>query len=80
MLWTCGAQQPVGVWQNNNIVVVLRVLSYSDDDTMKENAKKQFNLMDHMALYGIGLAVLYWTLEALVHVMHADDISFIQSL
>jgi two-component system sensor histidine kinase/response regulator len=47
---------------------------------MKINPKQQFNLMDHMALFGIGLAVLYWVLEALVHVMLADGVSFIQRL
>jgi len=47
---------------------------------MKEDSKKQFNLMDHMALFGVGLAVLYWMLEGLVHVMLADDVSFIQRL
>ena len=47
---------------------------------MKATLKKQFNLMDHMALFGFGLAVLYWMLEALVHVMLADDVSFVQRL
>ena len=47
---------------------------------MKINPKQQFNLLDHMALFGIGLAVLYWVLEALVHVMLADGVSFIQRL
>jgi PAS domain S-box-containing protein len=47
---------------------------------MKEMHKKQFNLMDHMALFGVGLAVLYWILEALVHVMLADDVSFVERL
>ena len=47
---------------------------------MKNNSKKQFNLMDHMALFGVGLAVLYWVLEALVHIMLADGVSFVQRL
>ena len=47
---------------------------------MKEKPKKQFNLMDHMALFGVGLAVLYWMLEALVYVMLADDVTFVQRL
>ncbi|MCG6911908.1 MAG: response regulator [Deltaproteobacteria bacterium] len=47
---------------------------------MKNQSKKQFNLMDHMALFGLGLAVLYWMLEALVHVMLANDVSFTQRL
>ena len=47
---------------------------------MKIIPKQQFNLMDHMALFGVGLAVLYWVLEALVHVMLADGVSFIQRL
>jgi two-component system sensor histidine kinase/response regulator len=47
---------------------------------MKNNSKKQFNLMDHMALFGVGLAVLYWVLEALVHIMLADDVSFVRRL
>ena len=52
----------------------------SNDKMMEKEPNKQFNLMDHMALFGVGLAVLYWMLEALVHVMLADDVSFIQRL
>ncbi len=47
---------------------------------MKNKPQKQFNLMDHMALFGVGLAVLYWVLEALVHVMLAGGVSFWQRL
>ena len=47
---------------------------------MKSKSKKHFNLMDHMALFGVGLAILYWMLEALVHVMLADDVSLVQRL
>jgi PAS domain S-box-containing protein len=47
---------------------------------MRNKLKTQFNLMDHMALFGLGLAILYWVLEALVHAMLADDVSFAQRL
>ena len=80
MLCTGCGQQPVGVWRCNNRVVILRILSYTVDSMMKAASKKQFNLMDHMALFGFGLAVLYWILEALVSVMLAEDVSFVQRL
>ena len=36
--------------------------------------------MDHMALIGFGLAVLYWLLESLVYVMLHNDVAFIQRM
>jgi len=47
---------------------------------MEKPHNRSFNLMDHMALFGFGLAVLYWILEALVYIMLAEGISFTQRL
>ena len=43
-------------------------------------SKRQFNLMDHMALFGFGLAVLYWLLEALVYVLLSENAGFVERL
>jgi PAS domain S-box-containing protein len=45
---------------------------------MKPIFKKRIQLMDHMALIGFGLAILYWLIEALVYVMLNNDVGFFQ--
>jgi PAS domain S-box-containing protein len=45
---------------------------------MKFVLTKRIQFMDHMALIGIGLAVLYWLIESLVYVMLHSDVGFSQ--
>ncbi|MEJ2095916.1 MAG: response regulator [Deltaproteobacteria bacterium] len=40
--------------------------------------KKRYRLLDHMALIGFSLALLYWLLESLVYAMLFSDVSFFQ--
>jgi two-component system sensor histidine kinase/response regulator len=47
---------------------------------MKIYFKKRIQFLDHMALIGFGLAVLYWLLESLVYVMLHNDIGFFQRI
>jgi PAS domain S-box-containing protein len=45
---------------------------------MQNSSKKR--LMDHMALIGLGLAIFYWLIEALVYALLPNNINFLQRI
>ena len=47
---------------------------------MTSDLKKRYRLLDHMALIGLGLALLYWLLESLVYAMLFSDVTFSQRI